>query len=217
MSKTESSSPLTNDNHTTMTPPAKGKAPISIRLSLIFVGLSLLLKLVGTFWIRRQISHLTREYSYVGDDYPDEWPLEREKVVMQFDNPKRFRLDSEDGVAEWAALIPGDGLVHLGPSRQPYTIGMVHQLKCLNIIREEMVRDRTKDDRTPSMLGRHCLNYMRQIIMCRGDLELESFQYASHHNPIDWRGVYECKDWEAVFKGVKENQAEHRGWPMGRT
>lgn len=145
----------------------------------------------------------------MGSDYPEEWPVDRKTVLMQFDNPKRFRLDSEDGIAEWHALVPGDGLVYLGPHKQPYTIGMMHQLKCLDIIREEMVVERTNGSPPPTALGRHCLNYMRQILMCRGDLELESFQFASHHNPIDWRGVYECKDWEAVFNAVKENQLEY--------
>lgn len=105
-------------------------------------------------------------------------------VAMQFDNPKHYALESEDGAAEWAASAPGNGVVHLGPHKQPYTVGMIHQLKCLDIIRQDMVRDHSTSG--PSEMGRHCLNYMRQIIMCRGDLELESFQFASHKNPIDW-------------------------------
>lgn len=32
-------------------------------ISLVFVGLSLLVKLAGSIWIHKQISHLTREYS----------------------------------------------------------------------------------------------------------------------------------------------------------
>ncbi|PPR06248.1 hypothetical protein CVT24_000920 [Panaeolus cyanescens] len=183
-----------------------------LTLSCVFAAISLLIKLVGTLWIKKQLAHLSvqRDYSYVGNDYPEEWPIERKMVAMQFDNPKHFALETEDGAAEWAAISPGHGVVHLGPHKQPYTVGMMHQLKCLDIIRQDMVRDHSTSE--PSEMGRHCLNYMRQMIMCRGDLELESFQFASHKNPINWRGVYECKDWEALFNAVKENQEEHSRW-----
>ncbi|TFK18157.1 hypothetical protein FA15DRAFT_675514 [Coprinopsis marcescibilis] len=130
---------------------------------------------------------------------------------MTFDNPKHFQLDEEDGGAEWAAIVPGgDGIVYLGPEKHPYTISLFHQLRCLDIIRQETIKDRQPDE-GPSDLGRHCLNYIRQMVTCRGDLEIESFQFASHKNPIDQRGVYECKDWEAVYHEVEKNQAEYRG------
>lgn len=148
---------------------------------------------------------------YVGDDYPEVWPIERKSVLMTFDNPKHFRLDTEDGAAEWGAIVPGNGVVHLGPRHQPYTISMMHQLKCLDIIRQEMVGGDDVDERL-SALSRHCLNYVRQMVMCHGDIELESFQFGSHKNPIDWHGVYECKDWEAVHGEVQRNQAEHVKW-----
>ncbi|KAF9476009.1 hypothetical protein BDN70DRAFT_882971 [Pholiota conissans] len=187
------------------------KAPFIAWISLIFVGLSFLVKLARILWLNTEISQLTRDYSYVGDDYPEVWPIERKSILMAFDNPKHFRLDTEDGAAEWAALVPQNGVVHLGPYRRPFTISMMHQLKCLDILRQEMVRERPKDEQ-PTVLSRHCLNYVRQMVMCHGDLELESFQFASHKNPIDWHGVYECKDWEAVYNEVKWNQAEHGKW-----
>ncbi|KAH9486103.1 hypothetical protein JR316_0000167 [Psilocybe cubensis] len=186
-------------------------------LSLIFVCLSLALKVAGTWWIKRQLAELTREHSYIGNDYPEVWPIERKPVLMTFDNPKHFRLDKEDGIAEWAAISPQNGVVHLGPHRQPYTVAMLHQLKCLDVLRGEMVRDRSESYAGPSVLVRHCLNYIRQIVMCRGDFELESFQFASHKNPIDWHGIYECRDWEAVYNNVKQNQEEYDAWvKMGK-
>ncbi|KAF8902247.1 hypothetical protein CPB84DRAFT_1678951 [Gymnopilus junonius] len=186
-------------------------------LSLVLVAISFMVKLVGMLWVKQQIASLTREYSYVGNDYPEVWPIERKSVLMTFDNPKHFRLDEPAGIAEWGAQAPGNGVVHLGPHRQPYTVAMIHQLKCLDIIREEMVRNRSStESSTPSPSTRHCLNYIRQMVMCHGDLELESFQFASHKNPIDWHGVYECKDWEAVYNAVKENQEDHGEWLKSR-
>ncbi|KIJ94037.1 hypothetical protein K443DRAFT_131789 [Laccaria amethystina LaAM-08-1] len=104
-----------------------------------------------------------------------------------------------DGILKWKAMIPGgDGIIHLGAHHQPYGISMFHQLRCLDIIRDETVRNRSNGDNI-SDIGRHCLNYIRQMVMCRGDLELKSFQFASHKNPVDLFGVYECKDWEGFI------------------
>ncbi|KAF4614206.1 hypothetical protein D9613_008020 [Agrocybe pediades] len=152
--------------------------------------------------------------TYIGHDYPETWPILRKSVLLQFDNPRHFRLDTEDGAAEWGALSPENGVIHLGPNRRPFTVAMMHQLKCMDVIRYEMVRERgpESDYRGPSPLRRHCLNYLRQMITCHGDLELEAFQFATHKNPVDWRGVYECKDWEAVYNAVEINQKEYRAW-----
>ena len=40
------------------------------------------------------------------NDYPEVWPIERKTILMTFDNPKYFRLDTDDGRAEWAAIAP---------------------------------------------------------------------------------------------------------------
>ena len=90
---------------------------------------------------------------------------------------------------------------------QPYTVAMIHQLRCLDILRENIVRD--VDSEGPSELARHCLNYMKQSIMCRGDTHLEPMQYPNHHDPIDKEGIYECKDWGAVYHEVKRTQDEY--------
>lgn len=42
----------------------KRRAPLSLTgLSLLFIALSVLVKAVGTLWVKKQISALTREYS----------------------------------------------------------------------------------------------------------------------------------------------------------
>ena len=64
----------------------------------------------------------------------------------------------------------------------------------------------------PTALGRHCLNYLRQMVLCRGDLQLESMQYTSHTNPIDLFGVYERRDWGAVYDAIRENQKAYERW-----
>ena len=146
---------------------------------------------------------------YIGHDYPQEWPIERPFVRMAAQHSSHFQLDTPDGAAEWRSIVPGDGLVYLGEHKQPYTVSMMHQLRCLDIIREDMLRGRGED---PSALSKHCLNYIKQMVLCRGDTQLEPFQYPNHIDPINTDQVYECRDWSAVYDKVKESQADFARW-----
>jgi hypothetical protein len=90
---------------------------------------------------------------------------------------------------------------------------MVHQLRCMNIIRESILEDRSKPETSkPSDLARHCLNYLKQMMLCRADSYTETFQYDNSEGPIDLYSMYECKDWAVVHEAIKENQREHELW-----
>lgn len=89
---------------------------------------------------------------------------------MSVEETTRYQLDTPDGIAEWASLIPPGG--HLmrawdGTEVQTFTVAMFHQLRCLDIIRNDYVRQR----RSP--LLKHCVNYLRQSILCLADNHLE--------------------------------------------
>ncbi|KAJ3574357.1 hypothetical protein NP233_g1828 [Leucocoprinus birnbaumii] len=167
-------------------------------LILFIFGTSILVKVAGNLWIKRQLRDMgvrpPWEYSYTSSDHPHSWPIPlRKKVLLAFSNPKHYALDTPQGKLEWSSLVPSspsspNGIIHLGPSKEPFTISMMHQLKCLDIIR------------------------METMVLCRGDLELESFQFASHKDPIDQHGVYECRDWGKVYEEVKKNQVEYEEW-----
>lgn len=89
---------------------------------------------------------------------------------------------------------------------------MIHQLHCLDIIREEMFRERHEDSTEPSPLSRHCLNYVKQMVLCHGDVQLEPKQYPNGTEAAAIDQIYECRDWIAVYDKVKESQAEHAKW-----
>jgi len=129
----------------------------------------------------------------------------RPPVRLAFEHPVHYQLDSAD---EWAADAPGDrgGLVYLGAQKQPFMLGMVHQLRCLDVIRADIETQTQANGTAPTTaLGRHCLNYMRQMITCRGDLYLESFQYPGEPHAVDLEAVYECKDWGAVYDKMERH------------
>lgn len=92
---------------------------------------------------------------------------------MTFDtshSSRHYQLDSQVGIAEWAKLMPSGG--HLirrwsEHETQTHTVAMFHQLRCLDVLRNDYV------SRTPSYLTKHCLNYLRQTVLCIADTHLE--------------------------------------------
>lgn len=126
---------------------------------------------------------------------------------MAFEDSVHYQINTEDGRAEWASLTPGNGLVYLGeqPGR-PFSISMFHQLRCLDIIREDIVGADSN-----AALSRHCLNYLRQMIMCRSDAQLENILLTSKEDSLQpffvRPGTYVCNNWNSVLEEVKKNQA----------
>lgn len=125
-----------------------------------------------------------------------------------------FALGGAAAAAEWAALAPGGGVVFLGAHRQPFGLSMLHQLRCLDLLRAEVLQSRHRDG--PTELARHCMNYLKQMILCRGDTFLEPMIHPSQDDGPELNQVYECRDWEAVYAKVRENQAEHARWQLAQ-
>ncbi|KAF9008487.1 hypothetical protein BDZ89DRAFT_1230474, partial [Hymenopellis radicata] len=99
--------------------------------------------------------------------------------------------------AEWEALFPADGLFPDGPREA--SIGMFHDLRCLNILRIDLLRDLESD--VPVALINHCLNYLRQTVLCRSSTHLDLL--------MDNRLVFEpqqCRNWAAVYDVVHRKQ-----------
>lgn len=175
-------------------------------------------------------------HSYVGSDHPRTWDIGYlPPIRMNIEPTKHYQLSGYNADAEWAALAPHDGIIHLGPHRQPYSVSLFHQLRCLDIIRRDIVAVDWDSDSEESLppkdedhdtavaaaaasstskfksLSRHCLNYMRQMVLCRADLALD---------PVLGRGLEarvrpdtnQCVDWRRVYEELDKNQREHAQW-----
>jgi len=123
------------------------------------------------------------------------------------DNSIHFTMQPHDDV-EWDTLIPGDGLVYLGPDKQPYTVSVVHQLRCIDIARRgiyDVAMHPENSAKHPTPLENHCVNYLRQMIQCRADLELDPV--AGRPFPNVHPESYECADWDQLLDAIQENQS----------
>ncbi|OJT06640.1 hypothetical protein TRAPUB_2498 [Trametes pubescens] len=152
-----------------------------------------------------------QRYSYRGDDYPRTWPLPPLRTArLSHEDSFHYALDTELGIAEWNATLPSGGAVlRLGPDRRPFTLSMFHQLRCLNILRDTLVT--LYHDRSAGMgpgrtrLAEHCMNYLRQTVICRADLRLESVRAASGPQVTVSDITHTCKDWTAVYGAAEDN------------
>jgi hypothetical protein len=78
---------------------------------------------------------------------------------------------------------------------------MFHQMHCLQMIRRAIVR---------GDMGHHihhCLNFLRQVVLCASDTTLNPLDYV---DGTDGLGVVHiCRDWEKVYDFVEKNQLQY--------
>jgi len=107
---------------------------------------------------------------------------------------------------EWSSLIPTSGhLVYLKDDAgqvKKHTVTMLHQFQCLNTIRQQY---NAPPDAPLSSLTLHCINYLRQSILCHLDLGLESA--TNVWGTVARSAEYVCRDWTELYKAVEHNQA----------
>lgn len=130
----------------------------------------------------------------------------------------------------WSAMMPaGDGFI-IVPSPQTYDlppgkstkhgevydVSMFHQLHCLAHIRNhyyltQLSLHSNNSERIEGMLLKpqedhvhHCFDYLRQGIMCAGDMTLEwprTEEDGSRFAVDGWGVSHECKSWVSLISG----------------
>ncbi|KAI0259771.1 hypothetical protein BC834DRAFT_601001 [Gloeopeniophorella convolvens] len=177
---------------------------------ITLVSLCLLIKL-GCIALLRTKLHVTPPdtHTYIGSDYPRTWDVgDLPPIRMAIEPTTHFQISGRDADAEWAALAPNDGILHLGPDRQPFSISLFHQLRCLDVIRRDIAGELPPED---LRLSRHCLNYMRQMVLCRADLSLDTV--LGREGEAEVRAdTHQCVDWRRVYQEFEKNQQEYAQW-----
>lgn len=115
---------------------------------------------------------------------------------MNIEDTLHYGITEPAADVEWTELTPNDGLVKV--NNETYTIALFHQLRCLDIIRQA-VRDRTTS--RPGELERHCLNYLRQSLLCRGDIHMEITGGPLHRTEV-FQDSFVCNNWESVYDSI---------------
>ncbi|KAI0719394.1 hypothetical protein C8T65DRAFT_54244 [Cerioporus squamosus] len=190
-------------------------SPNYLKISVALFFISVTLFTVGRISKHeRADAEQAHQHTYRGRDYPRAWLLPPlAPVHLSHEDSVHYSLETDLGVAEWNATLPSGGaVIHLGPDGRPFTVSMFHQLRCLDIIRDVVVEyylDSSPDARPGNhKLVQHCMNYLRQTAMCRGDLHIETVRAPSGPTVTVSAVTHSCKDWTAVYKAAEENYRE---------
>lgn len=166
------------------------------------------------------------EYSWEGDDYPPYLPLDLgDPVAMVLEDSRHYSLNSSDAEAEWQSIYPGrlQGFIHLGPKKRFFSLSLYHQIHCLDSLRHAILGSQGHGQGGHGHVGArdvehsaHCLNYLRQTIMCAADLTLEPEIVPGSQDVGEGLGaVHICRDWSKVHEYVGKNWEAWMLWRAG--
>jgi Mycotoxin biosynthesis protein UstYa len=159
---------------------------------------------------------------YIGDDYPMRLPLLVNTVQTTFDCSARYVLNSSQSHEVWsksADSVTG-GFVRLGDDYRTFAVSMYHQLDCMAIFHSMLIRFTQSPGGSAHM--HHCLNYLRQSILCSADdtqeppLKVAELKNRGCALPF----TRQCRDWTALYSFSSTNylnfhefKARNGSWP----
>ncbi|GJJ08928.1 hypothetical protein Clacol_003148 [Clathrus columnatus] len=116
---------------------------------------------------------------------------QQRKTAVWLDDTVHYNLRGEDGDSEFGLLVPA--VLQDNPNSTFSSTTMVHQLQCLQVLRDDYVAGRI------SSITQHCMEYLRQSILCTADTRLESVRFSHPPHVVGLPGDYECNDWTEVL------------------
>jgi len=89
------------------------------------------------------------------------------------------------------------------PLGEVFGVSMFHQIHCLEMMQKEMAFLAFAESKmaVPQHI-KHCFDYLRQAIMCAGDLSLENGTLVNGSiipHVGGWGAQHQCRDWQTVF------------------
>jgi len=167
---------------------------------LIFTTSCLLFSSLLRSWTSGRLSRKA-EYSYIAHDFPETLPMSgfMGKVDVVVEETLHYPLIGERAGEEWISTSPpGVGFVHLGPDHRVMAPSIVHEMHCLRSLRFALEFPTHHISRIPHL--DHCLNYLRQMILCSSDLTLEPGDVLSSDFSTNREGMtHTCMDWTVLY------------------
>ncbi|KZV92303.1 hypothetical protein EXIGLDRAFT_675317 [Exidia glandulosa HHB12029] len=181
-----------------------------VQVAVGFAAVFIVLLCVGQFTMLslRSIevyTHLNRSYTYEDGDIPEQLdipPLPLARMYME--DTVHYQVDGPGADEEWDSLFPRGhrGYVVLGPDHRLFGISVFHQLHCLNNIRFAIAA-RVHNGTPPSSHVTHCLQYLRQMVLCRAETTLEPVDDTVVPETVRSSGVgHTCRDWKTLYDSL---------------
>lgn len=110
---------------------------------------------------------------------------------------------------EWFSLAPEEaGYTRLGKDGRLFMVTMFHELHCLRVLNLAFGKELVAK---PGHI-QHCLNYIRQSILCSPDLSLEPGDFEQRDFDTERTGaLHMCRDWEVVYETMHETMVRWQG------
>lgn len=134
-------------------------------------------------------------------------------VKMRIQDTVHYQINSTDSDDDFSFLLPPSGHFVFGKEDpiQHHTVALFHQLRCLDTIRRDYGAGQGA-----TAAGKHCMNYLRQSILCLADTKLEpvrnpygpQYVFLSHvygnraqfcDSTVVFLSDYTCHDWNTVY------------------
>jgi hypothetical protein len=98
-------------------------------------------------------------------------------------------------------------------------LDVFHQLHCLNVLRQQIYRDSYPDwhsKRAQLEHADHCVEYLRKVIMCNGDISMQTFTWKpDYRRPWPNFSVeHECRNWDSLMDWAKEHNVPSLTGPI---
>ncbi|KAI5117956.1 hypothetical protein M0805_001618 [Coniferiporia weirii] len=181
---------------------------VAVLLVLSLINLVIVVRRLAVFNGLRK----AETYSYVGNNFPELLPLDRPLTLVDtvFTNSTAdYPIQGPDAEAAWSCIYPnGFGFVRLGTERRILCVSMFHQLHCVEKMRRAL--DNPDDPIATLPHLQHCMNYIRQMVLCGSDLTLEPEEHdpVSHKSEATGVGVtHTCRDWSVAYDTINDNYA----------
>ncbi|KAJ6464364.1 hypothetical protein C8R45DRAFT_1023826 [Mycena sanguinolenta] len=189
-------------------------------LTLVFLNASLVLVHMWPHWQQPNVRNTNIDvvdYSYVGQDYPLQYPIGiLEPVAMTLQESVHFTLNASDPVAadEWVlySSIPKEfGRTRLGASQRVLVLTVSHQMHCLRRIHIALLN--REDPLANSAHVHHCLNYLRQTLLCEAIDTVELGDFMEQDYELERiGGTLVCRDWGKAFDILDAKYEEWLTW-----
>ncbi|RPD74899.1 hypothetical protein L226DRAFT_68182 [Lentinus tigrinus ALCF2SS1-7] len=150
-----------------------------------------------------------QEYSWRGHDFPEHLPLpfKVERVPVTLEESVHYPPLGAPTDQEWLSIAsPSYGYIRLGPEDRTFVITMFHELHCLRMINRAF----SKMPGATVYHIKHCLNYIRQGVLCDPDLTLEPGNFEERDFEVERvGGTHMCLNWDPLYEWVDDN---YYGW-----
>ena len=134
-------------------------------------------------------------------------PVDLPDVLVTANDFVEYELYGEQAMVDWNEQVPkGNGVVRLGEYHREFVVVAGHELHCLmRLVRAINIPE---DPTSELEHSGHCLNYIRERILCDADLTLEPFDLLELNSDGEVKEAtppHICKDWTRMLGALHEN------------